>query len=444
MYTYKEVVEYITNIPKFTKKNTLEDTKAFYLFLGKPGESTHIFHVAGTNGKGSVCAYLSEIYKESGRFVGMFTSPHLVKIEERFRLNGIPISQEEFVQIFQELLAQLKEYEKYQCLYHPSFFELLFFMGMMLFEKKGVEIIILETGLGGRLDATNIVENPCVTIITEIGMDHQEYLGTTLKSIAYEKAGIIKKKVPLVYWGEKKEVKEVLEKKANVLLAKRIKINRKSGNIQRTLGKSIDFSYQSRYYGYIECTINTIAKYQAYNAFLAIAAIEEMRSILPIYKEAIVSGLKKAKWEGRMEEVEPNIYLDGAHNVDGIRAFLETVQFLGKGKHIVLFSAVRDKNIEKMVELLAREKRFREICITRLLGSRSTDLERLEKAFEKEYGKQYNNKVTIIENVEEAYLYCKGKMQEDEKSHLYVVGSLYLVGLIKELNQQETLKAKEL
>jgi len=438
VYTYEEVVEYITNIPRFTKKNTLEDTRQFYLFLGKPGESTPIFHVAGTNGKGSVCSYLSEIYKESGRFVGMFTSPHLVTIEERFRLNGIPISKEEFVLIFHELLAQLEVYKKNQSLYHPSFFELLFFMGMMLFEKKKVEIIVLETGLGGRLDATNIIENPCVTIITEIGMDHQEYLGTTLKSIAFEKAGIIKKRVPLVYWGEKKEVERVLEKKANTLYAKRIKINRKSGNIQRTLGKSIDFSYKSRYYGYIECTINTIAKYQAYNAFLAIAAIEEMQSTLLVHKEAILSGLKKAKWEGRMEEVRPNIFLDGAHNEDGIRAFLETVRFLGNGKHIVLFSAVKDKNIEKMVELLAHEKRFQEICITKLLGDRAADLERLAKAFEKEYGKQYNNRVTIIENVQEAYEYCQKKLCSEENSHLYIVGSLYLVGLIKEMHQKES------
>jgi dihydrofolate synthase/folylpolyglutamate synthase len=212
---YEEIVEYILCIPKFTKKNTMEDTRAFYEFLGCPGEQKKIIHVAGTNGKGSVCAFLNQIFVEGGYSVGMFTSPHLIYIEERFQVNGKQMSTDIFEKIFLLLQKNLKEYQKYKPEFHPTFFEFLFFMGMLFFKNENVDYIILETGLGGRLDATNIIRNPEICVITKIDLDHTEYLGDTLKEIAFEKAGIIKEGTPVLVWNENEEVADVIRNQAS-------------------------------------------------------------------------------------------------------------------------------------------------------------------------------------------------------------------------------------
>lgn len=189
---YEQAVEYILDVPKFTKKNDMSDTKRFLKKLKNPEKDMKIIHIAGTNGKGSVCAYLCSVLKEAGFLTGMFTSPHLVDIRERFRIGGEMISEEQFLQVF------LQVYENIDGDYHPTFFEYLFFMAILLFKKAKVDYCILETGLGGRLDATNAVEKKEISIITEIGFDHMEYLGSTLTEIAGEKAGIIKENTPVV------------------------------------------------------------------------------------------------------------------------------------------------------------------------------------------------------------------------------------------------------
>lgn len=196
-YTYEEAVDYALQIPKFTKKNTPEDTRRFYEYLGRPGERSGLIHVAGTNGKGSVCSYINAVLSGAGRRTGLFTSPHLVDVRERFRLDGEMISKEEFARCFNQVMDSVKAFcEKNQEEYHPTFFEMLFFISMLWFQEKRADYIILETGMGGRLDATNVIEKPLVTVITRIGLDHTEYLGNTKAEIAAEKAGIIKKRRP--------------------------------------------------------------------------------------------------------------------------------------------------------------------------------------------------------------------------------------------------------
>lgn len=189
---YEEVVRYIEDIPKFTKKHTLLHTREFMRRLGNPCQGRKVLHVAGTNGKGSVCAYMQAILLFEGKRVGFFTSPHLVKLNERIRINGKDIDDDTFCRIFAKVRQVAEELEK-EGLEHPSYFEFLYGMGMLAFEENDAEYIVLETGLGGRLDATNSFEHPFLSVITSIGLDHTEILGDTIEKIAGEKAGIIKK-----------------------------------------------------------------------------------------------------------------------------------------------------------------------------------------------------------------------------------------------------------
>ena len=194
--TYGEATEYILYIPKFTKKNDAQHTKIFLKYLGNPQERLKVLHVAGTNGKGSVCAYLDGMLRSEGKRTGLFISPHLVKLNERISVNGEAISDQDFRAVFEKTLETVKRMEE-QGLAHPTFFEFLLGMAMCAFAEAGVEYAVLETGLGGRLDATSAVERPEVCVITSIGLDHTEYLGDTLEEIAGEKAGIIRQGAPV-------------------------------------------------------------------------------------------------------------------------------------------------------------------------------------------------------------------------------------------------------
>ena len=174
--TYQEAETYISELPKFTKKNTLEHTQKFLSFLGNPQNGKKVIHVAGTNGKGSVCVYLDAMLRAQRKHTGLFTSPHLIRMNERIRMDGEPVSDETFTRLFLRTQQSVRRMEA-EGLPHPSFFEFLFGMAMAGFEEAGVEYVILETGLGGRLDATNSISGPLTCILTSIGLDHTEILG---------------------------------------------------------------------------------------------------------------------------------------------------------------------------------------------------------------------------------------------------------------------------
>lgn len=212
-FTYEEAAAYIEEIPKFTKKHTLEHTKTFLKRLGNPAADRKIVHVAGTNGKGSVCAYLQAILMAEGKRTGFFTSPHLVSVNERIRVDNIQIDNETFLKVFRKVLKIVRQMVE-DGIEHPSYFEFLFGMGMTAFAETDVEYIILETGLGGRLDATNAIDNPALVIITSISLDHTAILGDTIEKIAGEKAGIIKPGVPVFFDGSSKKAAEVIKAKA--------------------------------------------------------------------------------------------------------------------------------------------------------------------------------------------------------------------------------------
>lgn len=425
--TYEQAVEYILNIPKFTKKNDMEMTKDFLMKLGDPAKDMKIIHIAGTNGKGSVCAYLCTVLEEAGFSTGMFTSPHLVDVRERFRVHGREIDKEQFLDIF------LKIYCKLDGNYHPTFFEYMFFIAMLFFQEEKIEYCILETGLGGRLDATNSIEKKEIAIITKIGFDHMEYLGNTLQEIAGEKAGIIRENTPVVYYAGRKEVNEVIEKAAAQKGCETFPVVPERDAICKNTNKSIDFSFHSRYYGYIRLVLSTGAGYQVENAMLAVTALETLGLCRVITKTQLTDGIRKAFWEGRMEEVKQGIFVDGAHNEDGIEAFLDTVRGNDcEGVRLLLFSAVRDKRLESMISMLENSGLFTVIGTAPLANGRTVTAEKMKAAL-----KQYQNcRHIFYDTVEEGFE--KMQLLKSEEDHLYIVGSLYLVGQVKAYMRRQT------
>lgn len=423
--TGQEAEEYVLSIPQFTGKNTWEQTRDFYTFLGKPGQNSRIIHVAGTNGKGSVCAYMASCLREGGYLVGMFTSPHLVSLKERIRLNGENISTEDFFQIFQQLKERLEEYRRQlkgeAGKYHPAFFEWLFFMTMLYFEQEKPQVIILETGLGGRLDATNVIESPIACVITPVSPDHMEYLGNTCEQIAGEKAGIIKPGSTVIYSAMRPECEAVIRRKAAEYgcLCRKVAKQQESGfNLKH---KGIDFSFYSRYYGYIPMSLATGALYQIDNSALALAALEEAGFLLS--PDAMQRGVRKCCWEGRMEEIRPGIYLDGAHNQDGIEAFLETVRKDGcRGKRLLLFSVAADKEYDRMTAQIVGAGLFQKIYTAPLNNVRGLDKEKLAALFHQAQIRVFEDVAGALEEI------CALKGEMDM---VYVVGSLYLVGQVK-------------
>ncbi len=426
--SYEEAVDYIFNVPRFTKKNTMADTKAFLDKLGNPDESLRIIHVAGTNGKGSVCAYMRSILETAGKSVAVFTSPHLVDVRERFIINGEMISKEAFLQAFLQIY-DLLEWDKIEAGegYHPTFFEYMFFVGMLVFRDAAPDFCILETGLGGRLDATNAVAKKELAVITRIGLEHTEYLGDTLEAIAGEKAGIIAQDTPVVYWDTCDEVSTVFEQKAKTLSAECHPVSKSDYVFLGNRNKTIDFLYVYRYDNSVTIRLNTIAKYQLENCVLALKAAEVLEKDCRIGMSNMKKGVEACFWAGRMEEVLPEVYVDGAHNADGIRAFVETVKTDGfDGKRKLLFSVVSDKDYSTMLQYLGQEDLFQSITVARLESYRGVPLEEMLSKV-----KQFSQvEVTGYKNVQDALKAVLAQKQEEER--VYIVGSLYLVGEIKE------------
>lgn len=423
MSSYTEAEEYISNIPKFAGKNSVEDTGRMLKLLAGSVDS-RIIHVAGTNGKGSVCAYLRSIFMQGGYSVGMFISPHLETMRERICIGEEMISEKEFTEIFKRV-KECAICASEKKLSHPSYFEFLFLMAMLFFKEKKPDMIILETGLGGRLDATNCVK-PDVCVITEIGYDHMQYLGDTIEKIAAEKAGIIKPGVPVIFADKRPESTKVLAEYARKTDSPAVMIGK--GNILNVNinNKSIDFSLHTGYYNYVSLLLNTSAIYQVENASLAVAAAEALldERITP---DVIREGLRAAYWPGRMEEVLPGIYLDGAHNEDGIEAFLNTVGQDGcRGKRFLLFGVVSDKRYETMIQRIAESGLFKEAAVTVLQTDRSASIDRLKCIW-----RRYEITCSFHENAEEAYEYLKVARGDDDV--IYIVGSLYLIGQMKNL-----------
>ncbi len=434
--TYQEAEAYLCEVPKFTVKSAPENTRMFYKFLNCPGEECKIVHVAGTNGKGSVCTYLRNIMTAHGKRTAVFTSPHLICMRERFAVDGMMMGENDFTAVFIRVSEALTQVQKMPGMeeYHPSFFEYLFFMAMLWFETKNVEYIILETGMGGRLDATNIIRKPELCIITKIALDHMQYLGNTLQEIAGEKAGIIKEEVPLIFYDFDETVTNILQNEAEIKNAEAYGVENARIKNVKNHEKYIDFCLDCSYYKGVcpqelQIKIPTVATYQMVNASLAVFA---SASLLGTGWQASVAcnALATTVWPGRMEEIIPNLIVDGAHNEDGIEAFIRSLKACEMKDDILVFGVSSDKAYGKMQERLVTELSWSRIVVVPLRNERSAYAEVLKKQFE-----AYTDvPVESMPGIREAL--CELEKQRGVK-RIYVVGSLYLVGEVKELFMED-------
>ena len=421
---YYDAVKYISNIPKFTKKNSLNHTKLFLDELGINLDKLKVIHVAGTNGKGTVCAMISNVLVKCKKNTGLFISPHLVNINERIMINNVQIDDKNFADIFNIIKMKVDKMKDIGVA-HPSFFEFLFLMAMYEFNRKGVEYVVLETGLGGRLDATNVIEKPYITIITSIGMDHMEYLGDTIEKITEEKAGIIKSGVPIIFWGANPCVTTVIEKRAKEINSKIIKVDTTNYEIIKKTDKSVDFSVLNGYYLKGIFSIPFISDYQVQNAVVAIKAIECIEEIRDNINE-IREGISDVKWEGRMEIVSPGVIFDGAHNGPGIDEFIKTFnEYTCKGRKIILFSVVRDKDYDYMVSQLVKTN-VSMVFVTKIDSERGLETDKIYNDFK---NNDNDVKVIIKENVMDAF--SSALNEKGGNDVLFCVGSLYLIGELK-------------
>ncbi len=423
----KKAEEYIYSIPKFAAKTSLDNTRQLLNELGVSEKGMKIIHVAGTNGKGSVCAYLSTALVCAGKKTGLFTSPHLVKINERIRINNISVSDGMFLEAYARVREAADNMEKagYK---HPSFFEFLFGMAMLIFSWEKVEYLVLETGLGGRLDSTNVFNKPVMTVITSVSLDHMQILGDTLEEIAAEKAGIIKKGVPLVFYGEDKCVRAIVEARAEAMNSPYICVD--NSNITDIIKKDkfIDFSINNEYYCNEGFGVDTQALYQVYNAAVAATVLAG----LGIDKEHIHTGIKTMFWEGRMEEVLPQVYVDGAHNEDGIRSFIKTAGSMKDRRHILMFSAVADKNFEEMIKEICQSEVFDEYVVCTVENEKRA----MPAVHFVEIFKRYTNQKVHLEATAKGAL-SKALALKTDNDRLFIAGSLYLVGEVKSLINAE-------
>lgn len=450
---YEEAVELLYRVPRFNSNHSLQNIEKFLTRMGQPDRQMKIVHIAGTNGKGSASAYLAGLLEYAGLKVGLFTSPHLVDVRERFQINGEMISRELFteaMQYIQRLLHAAKEDgEDYQ----PCQFDMMFFIGMYAFRKEQVDILVLETGLGGRLDATNSVTDKVLTLITHIDLEHTEFLGNTLEEIAAEKAGIMRAKVPCVVAPNNDHVAHVFLKKATELESECRILGKANYACQGVYEKSVAFSYFSGYYGTVPIKLNTMALYQVENVCLALAGFENLidQGIVS-EKDLSVERLKQALWNtgwaGRMEEVLEGVFLDGAHNTDGVAAFLKSVKADDcKGQRTVIFSAVNDKNYGQMLQDIFRSGLFSQVIVTQIAGERGVAAEQLYdeacrhmkmQRAQDTSGEAYTLQTKAIEVCCQQCpdIFSAIKLAFTKRKHLdyiYIVGSLYLVGQTKKL-----------
>lgn len=425
---YKEAEQFLYDLPKFTKKNDLGHTKELLNRLGNPAIGIPKVHVAGTNGKGSVCAYLQSLFQKSGKKTGGFVSPHLVTVHERFLINSKPVSDLCFMEGVQKVKAVADSAYK-EGLAYPTFFEFLFLVGMYIFQREQVDVLILETGLGGRLDATNMFDCVEACVITAIGLDHCQYLGDTREAIATEKAGIIKKNADVIYMNREDGATDVIRKKCLQMGGIDGSVGQKEYSVEKIKYKSIDFSYKSGYYNYISLFVSTNALYQVENAVLALRTFEkcaEKMGLSMLSEVALQEAIADTFWEGRMEEVLPDVYFDGAHNENGMQAFLESVKTMeiGGSRHLC-FSAVDDKDYERMIAMLGESRLFSNVTIIEMEEERGVSLEELQRHFSR-----YDHwTVHAVKGAKQGLHQCL--LQKQEGDVVFIVGSLYLVGLIK-------------
>ena len=413
------VREWILDRMKYKRKYGLDRMRVLMSLLGNPQEDYPIIHVTGTNGKGSTIAMLSSLFVHHGQKVGAFVSPHLIDYTDRFLINGNVMPEEEF-EIIGNLVqqAEAKLIDEYEPL---SFFEIMTAMVLVYFSRKKVEVALLEVGIGGLLDTTNIVHST-MSVITSIGMDHEEMLGNTLEEIAIQKTGIFKQNQEVILGKlptEALKVAEVVGKAYNCDL------------------HTFEREFKSELFedGFIFTNsdtrihiphLNLKGKYQLENAAVALECFLrfEEKFQLPIELSAIQESFQTVTWPGRMEVVHqsPTVILDGAHNIHALKRFVETVKQHGKleAQHTILFSALKRKHYIEMVDYLRKELPKARLVVTTF-----------EYAGAIEKTDYPSSEIEFVENAQQFIENYINKTSDQEI--LWITGSLYFISFVRKI-----------
>lgn len=419
---YSEIKAFLNDTPQYGETTGVERAGKLLELLGNPDKNLKIIHIVGTNGKGSVCSYIDDILKKSGYKTGLFTSPHLVTIRERIQVDGELISREDFTQYFNKVYETARANNL-----KLAYFDFFFGAAMLYFDKCKVDYVVLETGLGGSLDATNAVHNPLCCVITTISLEHTAILGDTIKKIAEQKAGIIKQGVPVVY-ADDNEASGVIEDIAHSKNSYCYGVSPQQYQIIKNFNGCIDFSLHNEYYINNCLRLATPAIYQVENVSIAITVCRLLKHLyhIDIKDSAIVDSAGSHIWQGRMEKLTDNIYVDGAHNPQGIQSFVNSVNGMyadSTDKAALLFSVVSDKNFEQMISILCGCKVFARIAITVTGGIRHLDKEYISAAFKR----HTDIEVEVYDSAKEAVLALKNEPM------VFGTGSLYLVADIRKV-----------
>ena len=404
---YAEAIRFLYDLQLFGSKLGLENTRRLAALAGNPQDKLRFIHVAGTNGKGSTCAMLESIYRASGLRVGMFTSPHLVAFGERIQVNRQLINEADVARLVQEMQPMLAQFPADS---HPTFFEVVTVMALRYFTEQGCDLVIWETGLGGRLDATNIV-TPLASVITNIQFDHQQWLGDTIDKIAFEKAGIIKPGVPLITAVDDRAAMGVLFKTAQ-------ERNAPFWLVSRALAEEVEVR------GF---RVPLAGEHQVINAATAVWTARAIAKEISVSDDAMRAGLAGVEWPGRLQTVaRPSgrkILLDGAHNVGSAEMLRNALwEFSGAKRLTLVLGVMRDKDWQPMCRLLAPLSA--KILLVPVASRRAASTAELAPAC-----REANPAAEVVECVSLAAALERAGYDP----FVVVTGSLYLVGEAMEL-----------
>ncbi|MGD9567247.1 MAG: folylpolyglutamate synthase/dihydrofolate synthase family protein [Sedimentibacter sp.] len=434
---YQEAIEFIHSTYKFGSKLGLSNITKLTELLGNPQDSYKIIHIAGTNGKGSTSNMIHDVLMAAGYKTGLFISPYLEEFTERIQINKVQIDKEALARIT-SLVKEKIEIMIDEGYNHPTEFEVVTAIGFKYFQEQDIDFLVLEVGLGGRFDATNVVSNTLVSVITSISYDHMEYLGDTLEKIAFEKAGIIKENSNVVIYPQNDNVVNTIVdiakmRNANYYLTHKNnikKINKTNGNLTGQWFKYL----KNDVFDLPEVKITFLGEHQLFNALTALRALEIIKlSGYSITEESILTGFKSVKFAGRFEILHENpvIVLDGGHNIDGIEAFSKAVkEYFKDNKIILFFGMLKDKKPKDVLNYLVPLcKEIYTLTPNNPRAMKASDLAGLIKS-------NYNINVTVLDNYDDILKIVKNANKDE---YIAFVGSLYMIGNVRTLLRKEYL-----
>lgn len=426
---YKEAIDFIHSTYKFGSKLGLTNIKKLTELMDSPQKNYQIIHVAGTNGKGSTSAMIHDVLAAAGYKTGLFISPFLEEFNERIQINRKPIDNQSLAKmtgiVKEKIDIMLKEGYN-----HPTEFEVVTAIGFEYFAEQKIDFLVLEVGLGGRFDATNVVENTLVSVITSISYDHMQYLGNTLEEIAFEKAGIIKPASKVVVYPQASNITDVIKKQAALKSASLHIVD--AQNI-----KQIESDISGQKFAYLKrdvfdlpnLRLKLLGEHQLYNCATALAALEEVKlSGFSIPQDAIKEGLSRCTFPGRFEIInsEPLIILDGGHNINGIECFAKAIrQYFGSKKINLFYGMLKDKNPDTVIDdLLSVSKKIYTLTPD---NPRAMDAEEMASLIRNH---DENMEVSPVSSFEDVLSILKSTKKDEVTAF---VGSLYLIGGIRTL-----------